>query len=771
VVLAPLPLLSHRPRAPDLAHWYRGMNTTLTAYTHLESLLLFQSLSVYGLANNAFGKISELLKNNPSITSDRRFQSGRLSPDALRNFCLHLLKEEERSEQRQGDRVDGEVQNGEVRNARKRKAPSPSFPTVQEATQHAHLIPKLVNKLYARYRTALTNEIRDEEERYDRLQRELQSIERGERDAELLERVNGKSPVPPSPRQPLNSPLLHQKPVFPSPSVKFPMQGHVPVPTRATSATPVPPLQPSSAEGQKSPAPLNGSMHVDSAKQPSDTNHRQDFYPAVSQPRPLQMPYPQVSTPIARPQQPVVSTPSSTSTIGRQSLPQLQPPSYRPVDAFSTPPSVRTPHSDVSTPRLSFPRWKPSTRPIATPLVSRPQWESVDDSAPQAIIPAKPTQSKAKPPRKEKGNGKAKAKESEKEPEKEEGQEDAAQIEVATHDRDVDQVSEMETRQGRSRRTGFSKSTRPPSLASSRAGGSVRGRSRSQSIMSHAETPAAEIESQAGTRIKDERRPSIDVHMADETMGAPSQPVVRGRGGASPSKGRKRTAREASIAESEEHVSNVDEPSGAATAGATARVVIAPRNFSRMCNPIMNDIASHKHASTFNTAVKAKNAEGYYDIIKRPTDLKSIRQAITAGAKVVAAAASSISDTPNANGGSTPSGSSSGFIELPLSEDSVPPKVIVNSAQLEHELMRMFANAVMFNPGEEGVVEDAREMFESCQEAVSNWRSSAERSMMALGAGSGVAVAGEETPATGAQTPADDKEREDGPAASKRRKA
>ena len=36
--------------------------------------------------------------------------------------------------------------------------------------------------------------------------------------------------------------------------------------------------------------------------------------------------------------------------------------------------------------------------------------------------------------------------------------------------------------------------------------------------------------------------------------------------------------------------------------------------------------------------------------------------------------------------------------------------------------MRMFANAVMFNAGEEGVVEDAREMFETVEKSVSNWR-------------------------------------------------
>jgi hypothetical protein len=130
---------------------------------------------------------------------------------------------------------------------------------------------------------------------------------------------------------------------------------------------------------------------------------------------------------------------------------------------------------------------------------------------------------------------------------------------------------------------------------------------------------------------------------------------------------------------------------------------------------MMNDIQSHKHASTFSSAVRAKDAEGYYDIIKRPTDLKSIQKAIGVGAKQVAAAAASDTPTGSPGGGG-------GVVELPITIDNIPPKSIVNAAQLEKELMRMFVNAVMFNPGEDGVVEDAREMFETVQRSVSSWR-------------------------------------------------
>jgi hypothetical protein len=141
--------------------------------------------------------------------------------------------------------------------------------------------------------------------------------------------------------------------------------------------------------------------------------------------------------------------------------------------------------------------------------------------------------------------------------------------------------------------------------------------------------------------------------------------------------------------------------------------VFAVRNFQRLSNAVMNDIMSHKHASIFSHPVRDRDAEGYSSMIRRPTDLKSIKGAIGAGARAVNAA--------NVN-----ADSNSGAL-LPWSDDLVPPKGIVNSAQLERELMRMFANAVMFNPGEEDVVRDAREMFESAEASLMNFKSAEQR--------------------------------------------
>ncbi|KAF1962792.1 hypothetical protein CC80DRAFT_487260 [Byssothecium circinans] len=834
------------------------MNSS-SAYTHLESLLLFQSLHAHGLDPQVFSRISELLKSNPHITSDRRFQSGRLSPDALRNFYLHILKEEIKSEQNAVD--------GEIKNSRKRKAPSPSLPTIQESVQHQHLIPKLVNKLYARYRTAIVDQIRQEEEQYERLQKDLQSIERGEWDEQLRDRANGKS-ASRSPNHPKKPPLPPQNQVPPKPEparvVPTPpptdgpqeqQQPHVAPPkvpplqngqshtessakavprkkqTPATSSpTPQPPLAPvplsqqnrssqapapspvqasqpppnvapngSPYPTQRSPypqaqpqlqsqnAPSLGSPHPPNQLPPPhpqagsppgpylqphpphpfppngipsygpthsaqfSPNHQrypgtgpyqggsqspsvqpQQQHPRNHVPYSGQSPYPpqqqmgqppppqggfmlppfQVSPqdpsrahqqPAFPPQHAQVSTPTNSrhtakgtpqsATIGRAGHPPMHPLVTQARLSFSTPTGMRTPPSAFSTPRSATSIIKASTRNWKQPEeVAQPVISPIDD-----IVPTLP-QSQPKPKASRKSRAKVKTKD--KEPEKD------TQPEPETQSGEG--VPEMETRQGRSRRKAPAKKARPGSIASSQAGTSVRDRSRSQSILSHTDTVAADNESQAGSRIKSERGNSIDV--IEEDLTATPQMTTRRRGGnmqqsQQPSNKRKRNARETTPEEVEERSGTPELP----------RTVTALRHFSRMCAPLMNDISSHKHASIFTTAVRAKDAEGYYEIIKRPTDLKTIQKGIAAGAKQVAAAAS----------GDTPAGSPGGggaVVELPMTPENMPPKAIVNSAQLEKELMRMFVNAVMFNAGEDGVVVDARETFESVQQSVSSWR-------------------------------------------------
>ncbi|KGO48998.1 Bromodomain [Penicillium expansum] len=183
----------------------------------------------------------------------------------------------------------------------------------------------------------------------------------------------------------------------------------------------------------------------------------------------------------------------------------------------------------------------------------------------------------------------------------------------------------------------------------------------------------------------------------------------------------------------------------------TTQYVMATRNFHRTAAPIMNDVATHKLASIFAKPISERDAPGYHDLIYRPSDLKSIKSAIHQGSKAVATAGESAS-TPAGDGespvpGGTPS--KSGVLMLQKNEDFIPPKGVVNSAQLEKELIRMFANAIMFNPipqrgfgpafpmstdrgsrestqlgdsDEGGIIHDSMEMFEDVQQAVTRWR-------------------------------------------------
>ncbi|KAK6430162.1 hypothetical protein LTR95_013691, partial [Oleoguttula sp. CCFEE 5521] len=143
---------------------------------------------------------------------------------------------------------------------------------------------------------------------------------------------------------------------------------------------------------------------------------------------------------------------------------------------------------------------------------------------------------------------------------------------------------------------------------------------------------------------------------------------------------------------------------------APRNTIMATRSLGRMSAPLLADLQSHKHGSRFAQPVRARDAEGYTDIIKQPQDLKSIRAAINAGSRFVSSITPADGDV------------SAGAVEVPLTEDVVPSKGIVNGAQLEKEVLRMLANAVMFNPGEDGMVADTREMFEDVEERVKEWR-------------------------------------------------
>lgn len=102
----------------------------------------------------------------------------------------------------------------------------------------------------------------------------------------------------------------------------------------------------------------------------------------------------------------------------------------------------------------------------------------------------------------------------------------------------------------------------------------------------------------------------------------------------------------------------------------------------------MNEITSHRLASLFAKPLTERDAPGYKDLIRRPQDLKSIKAAINAGGRALNAYLEEQGDAAG----------EAREVWVPESEEVTPPKGIVNAAQFEKELSRVFANAVMFNP-------------------------------------------------------------------------
>ncbi|MCJ1464745.1 hypothetical protein MMC07_003358 [Pseudocyphellaria aurata] len=331
---------------------------------------------------------------------------------------------------------------------------------------------------------------------------------------------------------------------------------------------------------------------------------------------------------------------------------------------------------------------------------------------------------------------------------------------------------------------------RAASTASSTAAGSVQPRTRSQSPLSQGDELGMGNNLAQHHDIKPE---SAATPAADED--ASITETTADEGSRKSTRRRRETLRGLEMTEisrtgTKRKRDPLDAAAGAASPSASNSIdsrpnhVFGSRNFPRTSATIMNDISGHKLASMFAKPITDREAPGYKDLIFRPQDLKSIRSAIVAGSKALVSAADS-TGTVSASGengspaaqpaGGTPNPKSAG-VWTPATTDVVPPKGIVNSAQLEKELMRMFANAVMFNPdpkrgfgpafresdvdgteedgnedrGEDrgerkaeeeegGVVKDTREMYDAVERSVAYWRA-AERAVedSSIGGGGGV---------------------------------
>ena len=833
------------------------MTSFPTAYTPLETLLLFQALRSEGVnSHSVFNRISDQLKSIYLIQKDPSFHSGRLSPDALRELYRGLLEGEAKRDVERQFEQENLLQNGDVSpGSRKRKAPGPSLPTVHEASQHTHLIPQLVTKLYSRYREHVVREIKEHERRYDALTRDIEEIETGGWDERLQRQRTASATQSPRPSssahtQPVldaqpskasnASPSLPQKMIesnakAPSkpytvnkidalinhgPEIQNGSSNH----RRNSSNTTLPPLSEMAPQSPQFgiPATIPTPIKTQAQAHSPPNNHHSPYASHHGHPIPGSMASPQVQNSLSRPSsspRPILPPPpgmtfpppspvqhtGSPGLHGSVMPPQQhyapQPPPHRlstgPSPANERPhhgyPTYQQPHPSPGyyqqqpylDRRSSHPppqehygppgygaqaggyQVQPSPVDLQAPLTGRasqpqlyqqqgamprespthvqrppyPQYSpEAPATAPKSVRPAHPRivtdiiAALATPPRSqrrpvwkiERRPQPIKVGTPVPRPDPEplspvlKRNEPAARFTRSTRNRAAsvaEQSTELElprTTRGRGR---TKRDRSPHSAVSSTADESAR-MTRSHSV-STAAGALPTSDDRPGSRGNVKVEPSTPAGFVEKPELLHEVPsggrMTRKRRGtlqSQPQPPPKRKRQHSPAGPSERESENLGTPPP------RSNTVTATRNFHKLSATIMNDINSHKHASYFSNPVRDKDAPGYSEIIKQAQNLKSIRTSITAGTKAVNAAASTL-DSPSATATGA-DGSTS--VELERTVDLVPPKAIVNASQLEKEIVRMFANAVMFNPGEDGMVSDTREMFEDIDAKIQEWR-------------------------------------------------
>ncbi|ATY59715.1 Bromodomain [Cordyceps militaris] len=713
-----------------------------TTYTPLESLFLFQSLLNIGIDAAAFTHISETLTNNALIKGGETYDAARLSPSALQQLFLLLLREELKS-----DAERAEAAQAGASPSKRRKITAPSIPTLKEAYQHVSKVPALVERLYARYRDYVVRQIREDERKFATVQKEIQLLEKSEKErlarsasqsgaTALAPRDNkntslgSNSPSPSPGPTPGVVPGIKRGAVVPTP--KAPGAG-APLPMVAGYAhlqAGTPPVRPS-----PSPKPASG---IQAPGGPPPQPQQPSLQPArpgqtIQPGRPGAVPTgfkPYTGAPIGiphhgTPQNPAAQAQIHQAQVTAQQRPIPNPPSLNPAQQpplQAVPPHAAPPQS---APLQAAPPQHPQHRPIAanpSHIPGRPIQPHPQNLRPLASASPHPTPNKLacaagwiaiRPPK------------------------------PAIPEHMIRQA--IGTPQGK--RSAAPSQPQTPvqvsSLSLTRGFGtkwaSHSTPSTPRPIMEEPESPAFEPVSPPQRANSIARGSSRSVSVKDTPKKL--EPASRNRSSRTSQRGRaiSSTPSAAGTRRSQSVVSQADEPStdyrpkvkkevstprlqeetgdttadesvhgkhmttpGSVSSHAYKRKrqdtpqeppappthVLWTRGFTKVSSSALDQISSHRDANMFATGIRERDAPGYNQIVLQPQDITKIRAAIKHGNKAASTAASNLP-------GGDPSGPS---VWLPVSEDLTPPQSIINSAHLERELVHMFCNAIMYNP-------------------------------------------------------------------------
>lgn len=764
----------------------------LSAYTPFESLLFFQSLATSDVRPASFASISRLLSNNPLVRQNVAFSADRLSPESLEDLYVTLLRDGfDRDTANIGPNGHFPETSGSS-NPKKRKISSPQPDGLNDGVSHAVLVPELVAHLYARYKELVTKEIRDDEKRFNEIKTEIERLQLedvkstvptakavGVPQAPKLERreslaVDVKQETPRLDRGGQTIPIAHQtQPLQPLLQRVRPEPGQPKEGQRASGVPVGLPAQPPQPQAQPIPVKPGQPLLSETATRPDVPHPAPQASPApqaqhagpstptaarVAPSHPSQV-APRTNVPVTTPtgsgkaaiSLPVSQQPTPTQSSFQQW--QLEAPPHSPYSAISpataipttataatkTPVSSSQPPSRTqskaslssavpSTPGAPSPAAQPPV-PVGYPCISQtpsvviPSYPESRGSRPRLSIdtpgsstPWKRTprlsipESPASPPRPR--------------------PEDVSPISERAPSPDAMDISPPQEKKTTRRSQAMAvESKTMPSIKLEKGTSTRRKRTiSSASTQSRGRSVASREESPEPSRSTT-RRKALAAIADDQTPKA-------------------RSKRKRGVSESFDQEPVLPEQPKIDT----TKYVLCNRGFHRTAAPIMNDVTTHKLASIFAKPLGERDAPGYHDLIYRPQDLKSIKSAVHQGSKAVAAATEAVS-TPAGDGESpvpaagTPS--KNNVLMLQKTEELIPPKGIVNSAQLEKELIRMFANAIMYNPvpargfgpafpmmnergsrestqsgdsDEGGIIQDTIEMFEDVEQAVTHWR-------------------------------------------------
>lgn len=733
-------------------------------YTPLENVLFLQALRSQDLLSINFDLLSKQLVDLPILKSDASYDEARLTPAALQSLYTHLIHHELDHETHD---ITPSGTSVSPTNPRKRKQPPQARPSIDELASNTNLIPTLLLRFYDIFRESCIAEIKAEERHFDQVSQEIAEIERGDWDDELSRQIEDAKPPPdtataaatdtgastgtdpeqdgPGPHQTDQSAISSTADANTVPAETGPRPDDEDRMDIDTSAADLP-----------SPKTPDVDLTVDTRPEEQST----DAPATISPPDDKSSPPPRaasarttrksnVQLPAPSPQNPTDNVPllpvpqqTESSDVSPGSSFQTLPSAPPQDDSTQSQPVFRSPFPIQPLPNSGSQGFLPISPSIST--TGQPVMQPPDDDLVKSVLAGlrsrrntwKPTDAlppiqprSPKPPPTEPNSPTRSAV--------------MPNLDITQVQSDKSEEISESVRPGArpKRRT---RATRSASLISSTAQSGTK--SRSQSVVTQTE------EAQAGARsVKDE--PTTPAPMSDHGD-APMQssPVTR------PARPRRGTSTNhptievVSRPDKESPVREVSEPpapspvktssrqaSQQSTPGPRPEVIYCTRNLNRSSTVTLAQITAHRHGGQFQKPVSAKDIAGYRDIIKRPQDLKSIRAQIMAGSRAIAAAlAAKGSDetrastptnhTPAAAAAAVPGPGGSGgggatnIVCLDKTPDLTPPRAIVNSAQLEKEVLRVFANAVMFTPGNGGIVSDAREMSADVERILSSWR-------------------------------------------------